>query len=49
MKPNECILFSGGAAGAEAEFGSCAERHGIEKSTSRSRATTRSDAAACVC
>jgi len=31
MKPNECILFSGGAAGAEAEFGSCAERHGIEE------------------
>jgi ribosomal protein L20A (L18A) len=31
MKPDDCILFSGGAAGAEAEFGSCAERHGIEE------------------
>ena len=26
-----CILFSGGAPGAEAEFGACAERHGIEE------------------
>jgi hypothetical protein len=25
------ILFSGGAPGAEAEFGACAERHGIEE------------------
>jgi hypothetical protein len=25
------ILFSGGAPGAEAEFGECAERHGIEE------------------
>jgi hypothetical protein len=31
MKPSECILFSGGAAGAEAEFGACAERHGVEE------------------
>ena len=31
MKPAECILFSGGAAGAEAEFGACAERHGVEE------------------
>ena len=31
MKPDDCILFSGGAAGAEAEFGACAERHGIEE------------------
>ena len=31
MKPADCILFSGGAAGAEAEFGACAERHGIEE------------------
>ena len=31
MKPEDCILFSGGAAGAEAEFGACAERHGIEE------------------
>jgi len=31
MNPADCILFSGGAAGAEAEFGACAERHGIEE------------------
>ena len=31
MKPADCILFSGGAAGAEAEFGACAERHGIDE------------------
>jgi hypothetical protein len=31
MKPSDCILFSGGAAGAEAEFGACAERHGVEE------------------
>ena len=27
----DSILFSGGAPGAEAEFGLCAERHGIEE------------------
>ena len=31
MSPSDCILFSGGAAGAEAEFGACAERHGVEE------------------
>jgi hypothetical protein len=31
MKPGDCILFSGGAPGAEGEFGACAERHGIEE------------------
>ena len=31
MNAPDCILFSGGAAGAEAEFGACAERHGIEE------------------
>ena len=31
MKPSESILFSGGAPGAEAEFGARAERHGIEE------------------
>ena len=31
MNRDEGILFSGGAAGAEAEFGACAERHGIEE------------------
>jgi hypothetical protein len=31
MNRDEAILFSGGAAGAEAEFGACAERHRIEE------------------
>jgi hypothetical protein len=31
MNKEDCILFSGGARGAEAEFGSAAERHGIEE------------------
>ena len=31
MQPSESILFSGGAAGAEAHFGACAERHGVEE------------------
>ena len=31
MKPADCILFSGGAPGAESEFGACAERHGVEE------------------
>jgi hypothetical protein len=31
MTPADCILFSGGAPGAEAEFGACAERHGVEE------------------
>ena len=31
MTPAECILFSGGAPGAEAEFGAAAERHGVEE------------------
>ena len=31
MKPDECILFSGAAQGAEASFGECAERYGIEE------------------
>jgi hypothetical protein len=29
MKPDECTLFSGGAAGTEAAFGACAERFGV--------------------
>jgi len=33
MRPSDCILFSGGAPGAEAAFGACAERHGIEEVT----------------
>ena len=31
MNPSECILFSGGAPGAESRFGACAERHGVEE------------------
>ena len=31
INPTDAILFSGGAAGAEAAFGACAERHGIEE------------------
>ena len=30
-KPEESILFSGGAPGAESVFGACAERHGVEE------------------
>ena len=31
MRPADTILFSGGAPGAEARFGDCAERHGVEE------------------
>jgi ribosomal protein L20A (L18A) len=31
MNASDCILFSGGAPGAEAEFGACAERHAVEE------------------
>ena len=31
MKPEDCILFSGAAQGAEAAFGEAAERYGIEE------------------
>jgi hypothetical protein len=31
MNAADCILFSGGAPGAETAFGACAERHGIEE------------------
>jgi len=31
MNTSDFILFSGAAPGAEAEFGACAERHGIEE------------------
>ncbi|MDA1185642.1 MAG: hypothetical protein O2930_13485 [Acidobacteria bacterium] len=31
MKSSDSILFSGGAHGAEAAFGACAERHGVEE------------------
>jgi len=31
MKASDCILFSGGAPGAEAAFGACAERFGVEE------------------
>jgi hypothetical protein len=29
MKPEDCVLYSGAARGAEAAFGAAAERHGI--------------------
>ncbi len=29
MKPEECVLYSGAANGAEAAFGAAAERHGV--------------------
>jgi hypothetical protein len=31
VKPEECVLFSGAAGGAEAAFGEAAERRGIEE------------------
>jgi len=31
MKPIDCILFSGGMKGAEAAFGECAAKHGVEE------------------
>src|SRR5688572_2189783 len=31
MSPADCILFSGGAPGAEAAFGTAAEQHGVEE------------------
>jgi hypothetical protein len=31
MKPSDCILFSGGMKGAEAAFGECAAKHGVEE------------------
>jgi len=31
VKREDCILFSGGAAGAEAAFGAAAERHGVDE------------------
>ena len=31
MKVEDCVLFSGAAQGAEAEFGACAQRYGIDE------------------
>jgi hypothetical protein len=31
MKPEECVLYSGAAGGAESEFGAAAERRGIDE------------------
>ncbi len=31
MKPEECVLYSGAARGAESEFGAMAEKHGIDE------------------
>ncbi len=33
LKAGECVLYSGGLRGAEAAFGTCAERHGVEEVT----------------
>ena len=38
MNSADAILFSGGAPGAEGEFGGCAERHGIEEAAVRKKA-----------
>jgi hypothetical protein len=31
VKVEECVLYSGAAQGAEAGFGACAERHGVDE------------------
>lgn len=31
MKPDDCVLYSGGLRGAEAAFGAAAEQHGVEE------------------
>ena len=31
MNPRHCTLYSGGAPGAEAAFGACAERYGVHE------------------
>ena len=31
MRPDDCILFSGAAGGAEEEFGAAAEKHGVDE------------------
>jgi hypothetical protein len=31
MKPEDCVLFSGAANGAESAFGAAAERHGLDE------------------
>lgn len=33
LTASECVLYSGGLRGAEAAFGACAERHGVEEVT----------------
>jgi hypothetical protein len=33
LNPRDCVLYSGGLRGAEAAFGACAERHGVEEVT----------------
>src|SRR5262249_33928522 len=39
MNRTDYILFSGAAPGAEAEFGACAERYGVEEVNFRSAGT----------
>jgi len=31
VKPEECVLYSGAAAGSEAAFGAAAEKHGVDE------------------
>jgi hypothetical protein len=31
LNPGDCVLYSGGLHGAEAAFGACAERYGVEE------------------
>jgi hypothetical protein len=31
LNPRDCVLYSGGLHGAEAAFGACAERYGVEE------------------
>ncbi len=31
MNPNNCVLYSGGAQGSEAEFGKAAEKFGVQE------------------
>lgn len=47
MNPADCILYSGGAPGAEAEFGAQAERSGLEEVNFPLRGTAMCGSADC--
>jgi hypothetical protein len=49
MRPTDCILFSGGMKGAEATFGECAVRHGVEEVNFTFDGNPIERAAACAC